>query len=140
MARLNLLVGTALVVAVAAVAAGCGGDETTARTACDDAPFVAQDEELYVALVTVQNAAAQAGPPGTLADDLRRGADALAAIVDEAVPCDERLVELRDAERVSIEAMRAAADELAGGGSAAESLATIARDLARVQDGLPRTG
>lgn len=138
MARLSPLVGTALV--VAAVAAGCGGDGTTARTACDDAPFLAQDEELYVALVTVQNAVARAGPPGTLADDLRRGADALAAIVDEAAPCDERFVELRDSERASIDAMRAAADELATGGAGAESLTTAARDLAAVQDALPRKG
>jgi hypothetical protein len=128
----------ALVLIVAA--AGCGGGEEAAPVACDDASFLEQDEELYVAQATVANAAAAAAPPGALATDLRRGADALASIVDEASPCSEDLLELLETERSAVASMRDAADAVESGRSPTALLEQIATDLAAVEAALARKG
>lgn len=113
--------------------AGCGGE--TDRSACDDDAFRAQDEALYVAQATADNAARGGAPVAVLVTDLRAGAMALEAAVDAAAPCDEALVELGRRERDAVAGMRAAARQLEEGdtGQARSALGTIADELSDVQ-------
>ena len=124
----------ATLVALAVAAAGCGGDNAT--TACDEAAFRAQDEELYVAQVTVQNAIGGGGDPAVLLLDLRRARTALAGYLDRNPPCADSLAEVGATEREAIAALDEAAAALESGEDADEPLARALRALEEAQRAL----
>ena len=110
---------TALLVIVL-VLAGCGGGDgpdavgtTTASTVpCSDQLFRAQDEELYVAQTTAQNALA--GPASAeLLAQLHQGARLLRAYVDAHPPCADELRTAAETERRAADSLDAGADALA---------------------------
>jgi hypothetical protein len=111
------------------VAGGCGGSEAPP---CDDRTFLAQAEEVYVALATAQNASAS--PGGTsVADDLRRGADVLEARLDDVEPCDTGLRALAERERTAVERLRTAASALEQGKPVGADLAEATAILAEAE-------
>lgn len=124
MRNLAVLAGVCLAVS------GCGGGNPS--VACDDAAFVGQQEEVYVALATAQNAAAAPGGPTVIAD-LRRGADLLARWIEEHPPCDGKLVELAAREREAVARLRSAADALEAGSDASADLEAAITALAAVE-------
>jgi hypothetical protein len=114
---------------------GCGGGDAAAD--CDDDAFVAQEEELYVAQATIANAIAGQARQEAIAEDLRRGADVLATVLDEARPCDPELVELRDVELASLARMYEAADAFERGDDPPRAeLTRASADLMAVEERL----
>jgi hypothetical protein len=120
-----------LPVAVIVLAGGaCGGGSGAAP--CDDRTFLAQDEEVYVALATAQNAAASPEGP-SVAEDLRRGADVLETRLDKVTPCDSDLRALAAKERKAVELLREAASALERGEPARVGLAEATAILAETE-------
>lgn len=132
MARLTVLSLVLALVLVAVV--GCGGDEAAD---CDDAAFVAQHEELSVAQAEIASAIAAQAREGVIAQDLRRAADLLAGVLDEARPCDPELVDLRVVELASLARMYEAADAFERGENPPrEELTRASADLLAVEERL----
>jgi hypothetical protein len=125
----------AALAALGLAAAGCGGGGGGGgggqAANCSDQVFRAQDEELYVAQATVQNAL---GSPGStdLVAQLRQGARLLRTYVDAHPPCDDDLRAAADLERGAATAIGEAADELQaspGSDAATAKLGQALRDL-----------
>ena len=100
----------ALVVAVLALA-GCGGKQATSPP-CSDAGFRDQDEELYVAQSTAQNAASTAVDPEVLRSQLRQGINALRSYVEAHPPCSDDLKEIADLESTALDGLETAAGRI----------------------------
>jgi hypothetical protein len=113
--------------AAAAALAGCGG-ERPASQGCSDRAFRAQDEELYVAQATVQNALA--APGAAAAQQLRQGARVLRRYVDANRPCSD---DLRDAAELELGALDAIEDAARSPG-AARARAALERALADLRE------
>lgn len=113
------------------LAAGCGGQSAGP---CDDAAFRAQDEEVYVAIATAQNAQA-GGTTATVVQDLRRAAAALEGAL-ETRPCDEKLAALADREREAAGHLDTAADRIEAGEDASEPLAAATATLTELEQTL----
>ena len=128
--RAALVAGLAAL--IVAILAGCGGGN--ASLPCDDATFRAQDEEVYVALVTAQNARA-GGAPAIIALDLRRGAAALERVL-ATPPCDDKLVQIAEQERRAVVLLGEAADAIEAGDDASRPLAEATATLSMVQRAL----
>jgi hypothetical protein len=108
------------------VPAGCGGRGGDAKPAetCSDRGFRAQDEELYVAQATIQNALASAGGAQAVAQ-LRQGARLLRAYVDAHPPCGDELRDAADLERDALRSVDEAAAALADDPSSADARAAL---------------
>ena len=111
--------GAGLTILLVLLLTSCG-EETAAP--CDDARFLDQSEELYVALAAADNASARAAPIDILVDDLRVAATVLYSHLDASPPCSDGLAALATDER-------AAAADLEGAASLLESDAAAARVL-----------
>lgn len=134
----------ALVIGAALLAAGCGGGDgeeasapaTTAR--CSDAAFRLQDEELYVAQATAQNAARSGIGPDDLTIQLRQGIRALRARIQEHPPCSAELQEVAQLEARALDGLEDAALDLEtlepGEGVPPAVRDAIERELARLQE------
>lgn len=129
LSRLLLLFAFALALSLAGCGGG-GGDEQGATTECDDAAFRAQDEELYVAQVTVANAIGGGGDPATLLLDLRRARTALADYLDRNRPCDAALLAISTTEREAVSALDEAVAALEEG---ADAKAPLGRALSALE-------
>jgi hypothetical protein len=138
----------ALVLAGALLLAGCGGGDdetapaTTSTTPCSDAAFRMQDEELYVAQATAQNAARSGIGPDELTVQLRQGIRALRDRIEEHPPCAGDLREIAALEAQALDGLEAAVDDLetvAPGEPVPEEVtAAIEVELARLQDAAGR--
>ena len=123
---------SAAILAAVALLAGCGGDDTTEP--CDDAAFRAQDEELYVAIATAQNAQA-GGDTATAVQDLRRAATAVRGALATR-PCDDELATLADREQEAADQLDTAADQLEAGEDPTEALTAATRTLTEIEQTL----
>ena len=129
----------AVLAAALLLAAGCGGDdERAAAPPCSDAAFRMQDEELYVAQATAQNAARSGIGPDELTTQLRQGIRALRTRIDEHPPCAADLQEIAELEAQALDGLEQAASELEavppGDPVPAAVTAAIETELARLQD------
>lgn len=136
------------VAAAALLAAGCGGgdDDTVAPATtappCSDSAFRLQDEELYVAQATAQNAARSGIGPDELTLQLRQGVRALRSRIEQHPPCAVELQEIAALEAQAVDGLEAAAEQLAelepGEPVPPAVRQAIERELARLQDAARR--
>jgi hypothetical protein len=140
----------ALAVVLAIALAGCGGgddEEASATTAatttpCSDAAFRLQDEELYVAQATAQNAARSGIGPDELTTQLRQGIRALRTHIEEHPPCSDDLQEIAALEDQALVGLEEAADALEavepGAAVPNEVVAKLEEELGSLQDAARR--
>jgi hypothetical protein len=118
--------------ALAGCGGGGGGDAKPAAN-CSDRTFRAQDEELYVAQTTIQNALA--APGGTqAAAQLRQGARLLRTYVDAHPPCGDELRDAADLEQDALDGVDDAAAKLADDPSSAEARTALESALADLRE------
>jgi hypothetical protein len=121
--------GRLAVATVVAVLAGCGGDgDASAPADCSDRAFRAQDEELYVAQATVQNALAV--PGAAASQQLRQGARVLRRYVDAHPPCSDELRDAADLEGDALDAI----DDAARSPGSADARAALERALGDLRE------
>ena len=145
--RNTMSLALALAFALVAAAAGCGGGDgddaaPATTTACSDAAFRMQDEELYVAQTTAQNAARSGIGPDELTVQLRQGIRALRARIETHPPCADDLQEIAALEAQALEGLEAAAEDLEALGPGQPVTPDVRRaiedELARLQDAAER--
>ena len=130
------VIALALVLALTGCGGGGSGEEAATTVPCNDVPFRAQDEELYVTKAAISNAIGAAGAPAALLLDLRRARGALGGYLDAHPPCDSALTEIETTERDALAALDAAITSLTGDKAAGDDLTSALKGLTEAQQKL----